>query len=224
MKTRRKTAAAGPGRVRMPAAAVLLVLAVGSCQMFPVITVKDKVDGAQPRGRVAVVCGQRTRHCALLAERITRKLSAAAVSVLSQEEITARLEVYPSNLSADSWFTEKEAADLTLSEAHGEISSRLGEKLGVDYVLLVWFQDYFQYQISHTRYDGKTFSSYHSTHYFIAIRGRILGLAGTKVTGAVDYSIDTPFSMLTARHTEFLDRVIDKAAGSIVKRILKAWQ
>ncbi len=224
MKTRWKTAAAGPGRVRLLTAAALLVLAVGSCQMFPVITVKDKVDGAQPRGRVAVVCGQRTRHCALLAERITRKLSAAAVSVLSQEEIAARLETYPSNLSADSWFTEKEAGDLTLSKAHRAITSRLREKLGVDYVLLVWFQDYFQYQISHARYDGKTFSNYSTTHYFIAIRGRILGLAGTKVTGAVDYSIDTPLSILTTRHTEFLEREIDKAAGSIVKRILKAWQ
>jgi hypothetical protein len=182
------------------------------------------VEPMPPGVTVAVVCGQRTAHCASLAGLVTQKLKASGkVDVLSQDDVAARLEVYPSNLSSHAFLDEKEASAKSLLPAHLSTCARLHSRLGVDYIFLVWFHAYESYTVTTVMYQNKAPIYNSKTIYYFDVRSRLIRYPDEKVVGAVNYCFEKtylPPLLATQKETGFLTMVNNEAAAVLVEKLL----
>jgi hypothetical protein len=191
-------------------------------------SLSQNLDALDPRGTLAVVAGQRTRHGArlaeLLTERLTGKPGAAALTILAQDEIARRLAVYPSNLGGDALLAEENLDGPDFSAAHLAACAALGKKLNVDYLLVVWFPAVEFFRTETASPPGR--AGIVGDHFVLTVCGRLIKRPENKVVGYVrfDYNrMDAP-TFKPRYMSDFLDMTLKESADLIVAPLRKSWR
>ncbi|MBN2352802.1 MAG: hypothetical protein JXD23_09565 [Spirochaetales bacterium] len=177
-------------------------------------------------GTLAVVAGQRTRHCARLAELITSALAKSPASggltLLSQDEVARRMGVYPSNVDDDALLSEQNLDGSDFSAAHLAACAGMQKKLKADYLLLVWFQAFEFFRTETDPMPGKGGTT--NDHFVFVVCGRLIKYPENAVVGyfRFDYNrMINPF-FVNLSMTDFLEKTLEETAGYVSAPIMKS--